>query len=187
MATLRAFDARGTPNTVFSNSLGELTQGRLMFDSAHWRSEIKLARSARAQRSTRAVGGWAGAPDYSRLPPELDEKTPETDPQPPLRQNNSYLNQYVAEYLNLPNSVIEVDRSDLTQERAYAALDTLYETLGGDAGAGHPVMTLYHGAENGTFVFSGFPPWYFQRAQLIQLVDFVLQDVWKLQRKPVVR
>jgi hypothetical protein len=48
-------------------------------------------------------------------------------------------------------------------------------------------MTLYHGGENPTFVFSGFPVWYFQRAQAIPLVDFVLQRIWGLSRQPVPR
>ena len=36
-------------------------------------------------------------------------------------------------------------------------------------------------------VFSGFRVWYFRRNQCIQLVDFVLQDIWGLPRWPVVR
>ena len=66
-------------------------------------------------------------------------------------------------------------------------MDTLYETQGGQAGTGRPVMTLYHGRENGLFVFSGFPIWYFQKSQAIGVVDFVLQNVWGMTRKPIPR
>ena len=64
-ASLRPHDAPRTPNNVFSSALGELKQSGVMFDAAHWRSEITVLYSAQAQRSTRAVGGWPGAPDYS--------------------------------------------------------------------------------------------------------------------------
>jgi hypothetical protein len=187
LASLRAYDAARSPNNVFSAALGELSQGRLMYDSAHWRSEITVLKSARAVRSLRAVGGWPGAPDYTQLPPELDEKTAETDPLPPLRANAVYLSNYAAEHLTKAEHIVELDNPDPNVGHAFSVLDTLYETQGGDSGSGWPVMTLYHGSENNTFVFSGFPPWYFQRAQTIQLVDFVLQRVWGLARNPVVR
>jgi hypothetical protein len=48
-------------------------------------------------------------------------------------------------------------------------------------------MTLYHGLENAPFVFSGFPLWYFSRAQAIQLGDWVLHDLWHLPREPLWR
>lgn len=187
LASLRAYDAPRTPTNVFSAALGELAPGRLMYDSAHWRSEITVLRSARAARSARAIGGWPGAPDYALLPPELDEKTPATDPPPPLRTFGFYLGQYPAEHLTRPNDITQTDVTDPGSPRTFSVLDTLYETVGGDAGSGHPVMTLYHGGENDVFVFSGFPPWYFQRAQAIQLVDFVLQRVWGMTRRPVPR
>lgn len=187
LASLRAYDAPRSPSNVYSAALGELTQGRLMYDSAHWRSEITVLKSARAVRSSRAVGGWPGAPDYTQLPAELVEMTPETDPLPPLRANAVYVSSYAAEHLTKSNGIVELDNPDPNVGHSVSALDTIYETKGGDAGSGWPVMTLYHGSENNTFVFSGFPLWYFQRAQTIQLVDFVLQRVWGLTRTPVVR
>jgi hypothetical protein len=187
LASLREYDAPRTPINVYSPALGELTQGRLMFDSAHWRSEITVLTSLRAVRSARAVGGWPGAPDSSLLPAELDEKSPDTDPLPPLRTGGFYNGSYPAEHLSKPNGIIETDNPDPALGHAFSALDTLYETQGGNAGSGRPVMTLYHGSDNATFVFSGFPPWYFQRAQTIQLVDFVLQNVWGLPRRNVPR
>ena len=68
-----------------------------------------------------------------------------------------------------------------------SVLDTLYHTAGGEAGSGWPVMTIYHGSQAPLFVFSGFPVWYFQRQQGIELVDFVLQRVWGMTRRPVAR
>lgn len=186
LASLRPYNAAGTPVNVYSSATGELAQGRPMHDWAHWRSEISMLRTFRAARSSRAVGGWSGAPDYTRLPVTLDEKSPATDARPPLRSSTFYEGQFIAEFLSKPNSIIDADPTVPT-DPGVAVLDTLYETQGGDAGAGKPVMTLYHGRDGPLFVFSGFPPWYFQRAQAIQLVDFVLQDVWKLQRKPVPR
>jgi hypothetical protein len=182
MASLIDFNKLRSADNVFSSELGELGPGRLMYDGAHWKSEIKVLRSFRASRSPRAVGGWPGAPDYSQLPDPLLEKSIDTDPLPPLRSGNFYLTAYAAEVLSKPNDVHEG-----IAPLATSTLDTLYETLGGEIGSGWPVMTLYHGGENAPFVFSGFPIWYFQRSQTIQLVDFVLQRVWGLERRPLAR
>ena len=127
---------------MFSSALGELGPGRLMYDGAHWKSELTVLFSARAARSDRAVGGWPGAPDYSQLPPELAEHSVLTDPLPPLRANLSWPASYGAEYLTKPNSIIEFDPPDPNVGRAYSALDTLYETLGGPSGSGHPYDAL---------------------------------------------
>ena len=183
MASLIPYDATRSPTNVFSASLGELGPGRMMFDDAHWRSEVRVLRSIRAARSARAVGGWPGAPDYSVLPDVLLEKTPDTDPMPPLRTGNFYLNSYPAEHLSKPNAVGE----SIGPGQTVSTLDTLYETQGGEAGTGWPVMTIYHGTEAPLFVFSGFPIWYFQKTQSIALADFVLQRVWGLGRRPVPR
>ena len=176
LASLRDFDLPGTPNNVFGP--GELGPGRLMWTFPHWRSQITILRSLSIGRSGRAVGGWPGAPDYSAMPLELDAKTPATDPLPPNRTTNFYLSNFFAEYLTQPNVVVEDTAS---------TLDTLYQTLGGQSGTGFPIMTYYHGAEGPPCIFSGFPIWYFQRAQEIDLLDFVLQRMWGLTRQPVAR
>jgi hypothetical protein len=62
-------------------------------------------------------------------------------------------------------------------------LDTLYLAVGASTPSPLPVMTYYHGFDSGPVVFSGFPPWYFRRSQAQGLVDFVLQDIWGLQRQ----
>ncbi len=183
LASLRPYDVAGTSITVYSASLGELAPGRLMFDWAHWRSEITLGRSSSAQRSARAIADEGGVPDYSGLPPALEAKQLDTDPLPLQRPGAVHASSYIAEFLSLPNIVIESRGGAVS-----SALDTLYETAGsGDAGIGRPVMTYYHGSEGPPFVFSGFPLWYFQRAQSIQLVDFVLQRLFGMSRQPVVR
>ena len=187
LATLKPWDKKPAANSIFSASDGVLGPGRMMYDHAHWRSEIRVLRSIQAGRSARAVGGWPGAPDYSTLPPLLMGKSPETDPLPPLRTANFYLTSYAAEHLHKSNDIAEDGDPDPSIFTPVSTLDTLYETLGGEAGVGWPVMTVYHGSESPLFVFSGFPIWYFQRSQTIDLVDFVLQRLWGMSRRPVAR
>ena len=158
-----------------------------MFDAAHWRSEVTILGSVAAQRSARAVADSPGVPDYSVLPEQLIDRTSAGDPPPLNRAGAVYPGSYTAEFLSRPNLITEFDPPDPVSGTPYAALDTLYETLGGTAGSGHPVMTYYHGRETGSVVFSGFPLWYFQRSQGIELADFVLQRLWGLQRQPIPR
>src|SRR5205823_4886990 len=108
-ASLFENNAPQTPIDVFSSALGELGSGRMMFDSAHWRSQITMRLAEAATRSPRAVGGWPGAPDYLQLPEELAVKTPDTDPIPPLRTAGFYGERYTAEFLSKPNGVVEID------------------------------------------------------------------------------
>jgi hypothetical protein len=184
MASLKTYDRAGSADNVFSVDLGELGPNRMMYANAMWRSEIRVLKSLRAGRSSRAIGGWPGAPDFGRMPETLVEKSTATDPVPAGRTGVSYPTAYTAEHISKPNSVLE--RIGATGPMM-SVLDTLYETQGGAAGPGWPVMTLYHGSKSPVFVFSGFPLWYFQRDQVIELVDFVLGDVWGLQRKPIPR
>jgi len=186
-ATLRDFDAAGTASNRFANSSGELVPGRFIYNFVHWRSEVQTYFSRRAQRAERAVSDSPGAPDYSLLPIELSERTPATDPLPPLRiASHFYSSSYYSEHLIAANAVIEPMPGG-PDGSTFSALDTLYETQGGISGTGHPVMTRYHGAENAEVVFSGFPIWYFKRSQAIDLVDFVLQRMWGMQRRAVPR
>jgi hypothetical protein len=171
---------------VYSSANGELSPSRFMYVLPHWRSEITEYRTNRAARSARAVGGWPGAPDYSLLPPILEEKSLATDAMAPNRTNVSdfYRSNFIGEYLSKPNAIIE---SDPVTNGAFSALDTLYETQGGVAGSGWPMMTLYHGSESAGLVCSGFPLWYFKRDQAIAVLDWVLQRYWGLTRSPVPR
>src|SRR5262249_47369270 len=126
-------------------------------------------------------------PDYSVLPDVLLDRNTGGDPPPPNRAGTIYPGSCGAEFLSRPNSIIEFNPPDPVTGVPYAALDTLYETGGGSAGVGHPVMTYSHGRETGSVVFSGFPIWFFQRDGCIQLVDFVLQKIWGLNRQPLPR
>ncbi|MCC6651345.1 MAG: hypothetical protein IT348_09385 [Candidatus Eisenbacteria bacterium] len=185
-ASLRDFKPIGTPDNVFRSSTGELVAGRFLYNWAYWRSEITLNLAVQVARSPRAIGGWSGAPDYSLLPPFLQPKSSATDPLPPQRVGGDfYSSTFTAEYLSQPNSILEGGAFE--GDSAYAVLDTLFTTQGAAAGAGWPVMTYYHGSKSAPFVFSGFPLWYFRRAHSIALVDFVLQEVWKMPRRPVER
>lgn len=185
-ATQIDYEAKNTPRNVYSSDLGELVAGRFMFNYPHWRSEITEDRTNGAVRSARAVGGWPGAPDYARLPERLEAKTTATDDPAPNRTNPSdfYRTVFIAEYLSKPNRVFE---SDFATGAVSQVLDTLYETQGGVAGNGKPIMTLYHGADAPGLLFSGFPIWYFQRPQALELIDWVLQHYWGLSRSPVSR
>jgi hypothetical protein len=188
-ATQLDFEVPKSTSNVYSSSNGELGPGRFMYLFPHWRSEITVNRTNRATRSARAVGGWPGAPDYGQLPAELIEKSLDTDPVAPNRSNPSdfYKSNFVAEYLTKPNAILELDPTDPMFERKVSVVDTLYETFGGAAGSGWPVMTLYHGSEASIIIHSGFPVWYFRRDQGMAITDWVLQTVFHLTRRQVPR
>lgn len=169
-------DLRGA--TVFSLAAGELVPGRFMFDLAHWQSEISVLQSLTATVAPR-FPAWAGAPDYASLPPAMVYRTAATDPIWPERGFGSFYNaEYEAEYLTKPNSITEQVRINADSVATVSMLDTLYYTSGQNAG--NPVMTYYHGVQNGPFLFSGFPLWNFQRAHAQALGDWVLQKLWGL-------
>jgi hypothetical protein len=50
-------------------------------------------------------------------------------------------------------------------------------------------MTYYKAPapSNETYIHSGFSLWFYQRAQLQQLVDYVLQSMWGMTKGPVPR
>ena len=174
-------DAGGA--TVFSAAAGELAPGSMMYDLAHWQSEITSLTAQSAVRSPSAVGGWPGAPDYSGLPPLLPRRTAATDPLWPLRNSTQfYTTSCEGEYLSKPNPIIEDLDPNPDVEFLGPALDTLYTTS-----SGLPLMTLYHGHDNAPFVFSGFPLWFFSRTQAMRLGDWVLQSLWQLPRDPLWR
>jgi hypothetical protein len=173
-------DYAGTTGPSFSASAGELAPGRFMYDHPHWRSEFTSisARLLGVQKSARAVGGWPGAPDYGRLPPTLDARTPSTDPFPPNRAGQSgsvfYKSIYDFEYLSRSNEIVEGVAPDTS-----AALDSLYRVVSLDIpGTNNVVMTYYHGTEGGPVIFSGFDLWNYRRTQCAGLVRFVLGDIW---------
>ena len=184
----------------------ELRPGRFMYDFVHWREGITMVSAGSLRKfgtSTFGVGTnrpgrhWPtnpipptppAPPDYSLLPVSLDSKIAATDPIPPLRENQPssffYRTVFRSEYIHRVTFIREDydDNPDILAE--YSTLDTLYLTRGGTAAVNAPAMTYYHGRDNQPLVFSGFNFWYWRRPQCIQLVDWVLQSVWGLQRDP---
>jgi hypothetical protein len=123
----------------------------------------------------------------------LNPRTCTSDPPPPQRFCNSFylLASYPAEFIGRtpgnsspPNYIREdVDpRPDFVREES--TLDTLYAATGGAMSQPLPVMTYYHGGQTPQMVFSGFPLWYFQRKQVIELIDFVMQQIFKFPAPP---
>ena len=174
---------------VFSAAAGELVAGRMLFHTAHWRSEVRTRTPMRATKNTLLSLPQPGTPDYSPLPAALLERTLASDPVPPLRSGGAfYATYYEGEVLSQPNRIVEeVGRDGQGRPVMGSVLDTLYYAQYGDALPNEPVMTCYRGAECGPVLFSGFPLWYFQRSQQVQLADFVLQRLWGLTRRPVPR
>jgi hypothetical protein len=156
--------------------------------------------------------GVRSNPNYYRLPLSMDAKTAGTDALPATRigDSRSFYRPgtfYILEYLSQPNSILEdVDpRRTVVQEAV--TLDTLMKTESGLAQGyrayevggvipgtttprpgsvvGTPIMTYDHGLEFPAAVFSGFDIWTFQRGQCVQLVDFVLQEIFRLTKSPV--
>ncbi len=171
--------------TVFSPALNELVPGRFMYDLVHWQSEISALVSIFANRNPSLPSG-PGVPDYSGLPAQLRYRTEATDPLPPFRGTEFYPIGYDAEYLSKPNNVTEL--VPVTDDSSYAVsvLDTMYFTNGTSLGS-KPVMTVYRGHDNPPFVFSGFPLWYFSRAQAMAVGDWVLNTFWGIPRADLPR
>lgn len=194
----------GYGHTVFSASAGELAPRGLAWDAAHWRSEFVASRAATSpRRSPAAVGGWshpgwqyAGtvtAPDYSRLPTSLRRRALVFgDSLPPTRLGNaaSYYSTAVSpavEYLTQPNFILEDVDPDPAVTDSRAVLDSLYELQGGALATAftgqRPVaMTYYHGIEAPRFVMTGFDLWTWSRQDVAALVDFVLHEIWGMNR-----
>jgi hypothetical protein len=139
-------------------------------------------------------------PDYNKLENNpyvsmqvLNPRSCLTDPPSPLRVCNSFylLANYQAEYIgrvppfgSIPNFIREDADSTINGVREESTLDTLYLASGGSMPSPLPVMTYYHGFQSPQCVFSGFALWFFRRAQVIQLSDFVLQDIMGLPAPP---
>jgi hypothetical protein len=196
-ASLINFDSRANNAgqiTVFDVSHGELGPGRILYDAAHLRSAIGVTRSSLAYaRSPAAVGGWSGhgpdgtlgAPDYSRAPATMRRRDASTDPIPPTRLPTQtslyYATSFAAGFVMDLNGITEDFDPDPNVERIESALDTVYDVTGIVLPIpAAPVMTYYHGRDNAPFVYTGFEPWDFTRADCQALVDFVLGDIWKL-------
>ena len=192
-ATCIPFDRSNNGSSIFSAALGELTPGRFMWDVAHWRSEIRAYNGTYAiPRSDRAIV----RPDYAMLPAEMRLKSAALgDAFPPGRTGQSagifYQSRFDFEYMSVDNRIIENLSGDPDILDEHSTLDTLYKVADtggtpapnpGTSGNETPIMTLYHGLEDTTFVMTGFPPWFFSRVDFVSLVDYVLHNVWGLAR-----
>jgi hypothetical protein len=150
----------------------------------------------------RYTGAILSSPDYSRLPAEMRWKSDATDPLPPTRMPGSeglfYQTSYPCEYLLEGNSIIEDTDPDPQVTHEQVVLDTLMVANGvvllhgpmpgRDPHANEgPTMTYYHGSQAHQFMFTGFSLWSYSRQDCVALVDFVLQDIWGLQRLPIDR
>lgn len=138
-------------------------------------------------------------PDYTLLPDQMHVRTnPATDPLngdalPPTRLS-SYASQWWAtsptvdvEYLLQPNIILEDVDPDPVHVELEAALDTLMSAQSVNLlNTGSPYepasMTWYHGSESPELVFTGFPIWSWRRSDGQKLVDFVLQQIWHINR-----
>jgi hypothetical protein len=212
-ATLIPWNKAGTPPNEYNDlePNPELRPGRFMYDLVHWRDAIHMNVANNARKfgttsfgtgSNRPGRHWPpnpppptppSPPDYSALPAILNPKTVLTDPPPPLRFADAYClrEDYMAEFIPVTPGVETYIREDYNDDPnvvdEYSTLDTLYISQGLVAIPNSPVMTYYHGRENAPLVFSGFNIWYWRRTQCIALADWVLQNVWGLQREPVSR
>jgi hypothetical protein len=195
-ASLIAFDKRSNNQgqiTVFTARDGELGLGRPMYDAAHVHSALGVTKSdLNMTRSAAAIGGWSGhgpdgtlsAPDYSHAPGVMRRRDPGNDPLPPTRLASQgslyYTTSYSAGFVLEPDSISE-DFGVPGSPHVESALDTVYEVSGGVLPiVSAPVMLYYHGRENPPFVYTGFEPWDFTRADCQGVVDFVLHDIWRL-------
>jgi len=175
-----------------------LGPGRLLYDFAHLRSAIAVSVAvAEPQRSAAARGGWSdqgpsgklSAPDYSRLPATLRLRTPDTDAIPPTRTANQaglvYPGASTWEYVAAPNDIREDVDPDPAVDRQASTLDTLYDVTNPQLSVRPaPVMLYYHGLENAPFVFTGFDLWSWTHDDCQGLVDFVLHDIWGMNKAP---
>ena len=145
--------------------------------------------------------GWPGQPSYASLPLNLNPRNATSDLLPPrVVSSNYYLNNFQVEAIDTRGNFIREDADgDPNTPGEISRLDTLYYYNFAGAGATGPTMTLYHGRdigqdsvpfgaptrlENRIFLFSGFPLWHFRRAQIIPVVDWVLQTLWGMPRDP---
>jgi hypothetical protein len=181
-------------STAASSHGPELGLGRFMYDIAHWQSGFFATQGTSSLlRSPAAKGGWPGAPDYAMLPAQLGPKTLANDPRPPFRTSQNFLNAaqfHSLEYISEPTAIVQDLDPDPGVDQPASVMDTLFVATGVPAPQPAPspyvpaCMTYYHGSDNGAVLFSGFDLWTFTRPDLIKLTDFVLQQVWGLQRAP---
>jgi hypothetical protein len=180
----------------------DLVAGRFMFDLMRWQSEFIVSKApVQFPRALRAVADRPGTPDYNLfLPPAMERKTPATDAIYPFRGSGSfYVSNFEYECMTQPMFMLEDENPDPDIEVPVSTLDTLFVVSHSSTDYppfdpeitpllnGYPVMTSYRGVNETepSVIFSGFNIWHFKRQQCIDLVDFVLNRTWHLQRQAV--
>jgi hypothetical protein len=177
-----------------------------MYDLVHWRTEVANTSATITPTAVRKGGtrdltdsriglAWSGhgpnhdliAPNYGPLPPYMRPKDPGLDPFPPNRSGQGpaafYQVDKEIEYLTptAPNFIIEDFDPSILGVDNQSALDTLYTVSTSNFFLG-PIMTYYHGLENGPLVFSGFPIWFFTGSDAQAVSRFVLTDIFGIAR-----
>jgi hypothetical protein len=154
----------------------ELVRGRFMYDGPLWQSSIRVRNGLLATPMTRYTGRLEGSGSYPTLPATLSARTPATDPLPPLRTAPQFYPTSInIAYLNQPNVILSGGAS---------ALDTLMIASSLVSPPSYAVTMTCAPPGDPHVVCSGFDFWWFQRAQDVQLVDFVLHDLWGFTRQP---
>lgn len=196
--------------TNYTN-VAELVPGRPMFDLAHWQSSMLAVKGVYTITRSTPRAPWKQfdgfhqglpgdadtlrSPDYTQLPAAMSQRDPSTDPLPPTRLPGNAQTYYPGsrplEYLWDQNYSVEDVNPNPDVDDEESVLDTLMQASGPIVdpmiATGGPTMTYYHGTQNARFIFSGFSLWDFHRADCIQLVDFVLGQIWGLNRQPIDR
>jgi hypothetical protein len=195
-ATMLPYNKRnndGTQGTVFSNTNGELIQGRLMYDLVHWRSELRLASAPLF--FDRFLGRFDSVstppPDvnYRLLPLNLRPKLEaygDTFPQNrTVNRGDFFKTSFDVEYLSLLNYIQEdLDPSPFVDDEE-STLDTLFLVRGNSVvqpafNRYDVCMTRYRGQDTKRpVIFTGFNIWSFARADCKAVVDAVM-NWWQI-------
>ncbi|MBI5711296.1 MAG: hypothetical protein HZC42_13510 [Candidatus Eisenbacteria bacterium] len=186
----------------------DLTPGRFMYDLPHWQSEWRVT-GGLAKDIVRfdqpdpigiptAPGYWTGGqlpnPAYYGAPPVLRPKSAATDPMYPYFPNRGSNDAYGKpgfgqEFMPKENRITETYQVTPDSTYEVSTLDTLYLAYAGsssmnqsDEGEGvNPTMTIYHGSDTPRpLIFTGFEIWRWARPDVVQLIDFVFQNMWGL-------
>ncbi|MEO5616506.1 MAG: hypothetical protein ABIS67_01935 [Candidatus Eisenbacteria bacterium] len=186
-AAINPFNVSGNdrPSRTYSSAAGELRPGRFVYDVMHWRSEFKPA--AGVLQVNRSLGRLASTPgSYAAFPATLNTKSLAAgDSLPAWRTNmgDFYLTAIDIETLTLPNPIVEDLDPSPDREDLVSVMDTLYSVSGGTLPPNTTIMTVYHGSENPRIIVTGFDLWSYQKVQLRQIVDAVLQGMWGMTRR----
>jgi len=202
-ATLEPREGNAPRPGTWNTRDGDLAPGRMLYDFAHLRTEISVSTGKQMKRGSHVLSpprddppgrGWVGQPNYNLMPAVLERKAelPFPDPVPPGRTDNPssfYVNGFgvdaVTNQAGVGGNFIREDLNGDEPGGVESTLDTLYYYISTSGGGFNPTAFYYHGLDNQRLVYMGFPVWQVKRDQAIQLVDFVLGEIWGLHRAPV--